>query len=315
MQDGDNGKVVFIKSLGPVVGIFLCCVIAVFYLPKTQYAMSFIGNHHFSKFLKSKSDADAKTAFYYWQRAANKQAFIEAFKNIPENSTLWKDYIKRSAQLYHERGNPTPYLDYLLSLQQEFTHPIGESAINFEIGNYYMNLTPAKASDFFNTVIKLNVNRHDTQMARGNIHEIDKLNPGQPSPLFKVLSIEKKKFSPENLHGKIVLIDFWSLKCRGCVQELPFLKEIYSSFETDDFILLMVSLEEGNEVSEFIQEHNIPGHHILIGEDNSADLLQQFNIQYIPTTYILDQNGRIAYKKLHSEQLNEALRYLSTHNQ
>lgn len=308
-------KAVYFRLAAPVFGVFFCCFIAAYYLPKTQYGIFLIGNYHFSKFLQSNTEVDALTAFYNWQRSGSKKAFLVAIEKIPENSTLWKHFIKRSSQLYHDKENPSLYLDYLENLQKKLTHPVGKSAINFEIGSYYMNQSPARALECFNTVISLNVNQHETQFARGNIYELQNLNPGLPAPEFKVLTIENQEFSRDNLDGKIVLIVFWSLKCNACVLELPSIKELHSSFKSENLVLLMVSLEHGNEVVDFLKQQDIPGHHILIGKNNSSNLLQKFNIQYIPTTYVIDQKGRIAYKNLHGLDLRNAVQTLSTHKE
>ncbi len=297
-------RIVRLLAIGAIT---ISCTAAGLHLPQTQYGRYLIGKYHFSKFLKTHSPEAADKAFYLWQRSANKKAFEEVFDKIPPNSHAWKSFIRRSSRLYFQKGKLDSYIEYLHNLEPRLLHPIGKSSVYFQLGSVFQTIDPQKAEHYFKTVISLKGDREDMDRARGNIHEIHHLNLGQNSPDFHLTTLDNQKISLQDLQGKIVLLEFWSIHCGGCIGEIPALKDIYSSTRSKDFTMLGISLDHGEEVVQFIKEQDLPWQHVLVNQELSSEILDIFNIQYIPSTYILDKNGKIAHKNLRGEKLKEAI--------
>jgi peroxiredoxin len=288
-------------------GMVFCVLVAIFLLPRTQYGTFLVGNYYFSTYVKSKDEKAARKAFSMWQRGNSREGFARAYDKMPVDSMVWKDFIKRSTSLYHHRDKPEIYQKYLESLEKRLTSPMGKSAFYFFLGESVMDRFPEKALEYFTIVINLDASRLDVSEARGYVHEIETLNTGDIAPDFSVESIEGVNYSLHSLKGRVVLLDFWSMHCGSCLKEIPALKKLYAKYKSDDFTLLTVSLVTGGDVVDFIEKQQVPGHHILLERGQRPEILNQFNIQYIPTNYVLDREGRIAGKKLRGRALEEVM--------
>lgn len=302
-----NLKIMRIIRLLAVCAISVSCIAVGLHLPQTKYVRYLTGKYYFAKFTESQSLKAADKAFSLWQRSANKQAFEEVFEKIPQNSRVWKSFIERSSRLYYQKGELDSYVQYLLDLEAKLMHPIGKSSIYFQLGSVYQAIDPIKAENYFKTVISLQSDREDVDRARGNIHEIHNLNLGQYSPNFHLSTLDNKRISLQDLQGSIVLLDFWSIHCGGCIDEIPTLKDIYSFTKSKDFAMVGISLDHGEAVVKYIKEKNLSWQHVIVNQELSSEILDSFNIQYIPSTYVLDRNGRIRHKNLRGEKLKEAI--------
>lgn len=97
-----------------------------------------------------------------------------------------------------------------------------------------------------------------------------------------------------DLKGKVVFINFWATWCPPCIAELPSIDKLYQQFKDNDAIVFaMVDVDGQYEKSkQFMQNKNLDlPVHKAIGKI-PADWLGNA----IPTTLIIDKQGRIAAK-------------------
>jgi len=66
------------------------------------------------------------------------------------------------------------------------------------------------ANTAFEEVAREAPQSEDAEWAKGNIHEIKSLNPGQPSPPFDAKTVDGDGISLTGLRGQIVLLKFWA---------------------------------------------------------------------------------------------------------
>jgi peroxiredoxin len=93
------------------------------------------------------------------------------------------------------------------------------------------------------------------------------------------------------LKGKIVLVDFWASWCRPCRQTVPGLKKLYDTYHDKGFEIYGVSLDENKDAwQRAIQQDQSNWIHV---NDNSGSIANQWNISVIPTTFLVDQTGKI----------------------
>ena len=299
-----------ILRLCAFMGVVICFGLAAFLLPRTMYGKHLLGQYYFSEYLRNSSSPTASKAFRLWQQAHDKPAFQQAFVHIPQDSELWKEFLHRTAPLYLDEKNPNAYVQYLEDLAKKVTHPVAVSAVNLELGTAFFEVDPAIASGYFRVVLELKSDPESMDRARGNLHELENLNIGQESPGFHLTTIENTKIAGPDLLGKVVLLQFWSRNCPHCVAEFPTLKRIHGLFRPEDFVMVGISLDNGPEVIQFIKENNLPSPQVTITSATSPELIEGFNIQYIPTNYIIGRDGKIAFKKLRGKQLEKALQSL-----
>ncbi len=116
--------------------------------------------------------------------------------------------------------------------------------------------------------------------------------------VLKSTTIDDREFELESLQGKVVLIDFWSTRCVPCIKEQPALKRIYETYRARGFEIVGVCLNaEPARIKRFINDHNLPWIQICQDQTASQDcnklLEERFGIEAVPTTLLIDANGKV----------------------
>jgi thiol-disulfide isomerase/thioredoxin len=94
-----------------------------------------------------------------------------------------------------------------------------------------------------------------------------------------------------DLKGKVVFINFWASWCPPCVAEMPNIHSLYTDMDPEEVVFAMVSLDRDPELARaFIRQRD----YTFPTYFPAMNLPDQFDVTSIPTTYILDKNGRIA---------------------
>lgn len=100
------------------------------------------------------------------------------------------------------------------------------------------------------------------------------------------------------LRGKVVVINFWATWCGPCRREMPSLERLHATLK--DPALVIVGIDAGEtaeKIAEFSQHADTPPTYALV-LDLHGDALKAFGVRGLPTTYVLDKQGRIAYRAL-----------------
>ncbi len=68
---------------------------------------------------------------------------------------------------------------------------------------------------------------------------------GTPAPAFELpLAGGDSLLNFEQLHGKVVLLNFWATWCKPCEDEMPAMERLYRALGGSDFELVAVSVDE-----------------------------------------------------------------------
>ncbi|MCF6171534.1 MAG: TlpA family protein disulfide reductase [Bacteroidales bacterium] len=100
------------------------------------------------------------------------------------------------------------------------------------------------------------------------------------------------KTSFGELNDKPVFLNIWATWCPPCIAELPGIHKLYGDYG-DKVNFVLVSNEDPEKVHSFAQEHHYDGLPFYY----SASVPRNFSSNSIPTTFILDRNGRILVNK------------------
>jgi thiol-disulfide isomerase/thioredoxin len=125
-----------------------------------------------------------------------------------------------------------------------------------------------------------------------------------------------EKFDWAKYKGKVVLIDFWATWCGPCMRELPNVKKAYEKYHDKGFDVVGISLDEDKDaLTEFLDKEKLPWKTLY--EDDPAKhgfegvkLAQEFGIDAIPATFLVDQHGKIVSIAARGEQLQSQLEQL-----
>lgn len=106
-----------------------------------------------------------------------------------------------------------------------------------------------------------------------------------------------KQVSLDSFKGKTVVLNFWATWCPPCRGEMPEFDELNKEFQkTGEAVLLAVNLTDGKRetperVAEFLRK---TGYTMTVLLDEKQEAASFFGVRYIPTTFILDKDGRLA---------------------
>ncbi len=137
----------------------------------------------------------------------------------------------------------------------------------------------------------------------------NKLKPGKEVPNIALPGPEGDTITLSSLKGKYVLLDFWASWCRPCRKENPVLVKNYKKYHDKGFEIYQVSLDrEKKSWTKAIQEDNLENWiHVSDLQYWNSIVVKLYNIQGIPTNYLLDKEGKIIDKNLRGEALDKKL--------
>jgi hypothetical protein len=116
--------------------------------------------------------------------------------------------------------------------------------------------------------------------------------------------IKGKRIALSSLRGKYVLLTFWSVRSRECVEENLQLKEFYKMYSKKGFEIYQINIDESEtDWKSAVKYDELPW--ISTREDdplNPKNVLI-FNVKNLPTNYLFDKNGKIIGSNLHGKSL------------
>ena len=97
-----------------------------------------------------------------------------------------------------------------------------------------------------------------------------------------------------NLRGKVVFLNFWATWCPPCRAEMPSMESLYNRYKDRGFEMLVVNCAEGDAVvRDFREDFNLT---FPIPLDRDGRVSSSYGVQAIPTTFIIDKEGRIVVR-------------------
>jgi len=96
--------------------------------------------------------------------------------------------------------------------------------------------------------------------------------------------------------GKIVFLNFWATWCPTCVIEMPSMEKLHRRLKDKDFVMVAINLQETPaQVKSFFEKLELSFAALL---DSSGEVGTWFAVNALPTTFVLDKEGRIIGKAL-----------------
>lgn len=116
------------------------------------------------------------------------------------------------------------------------------------------------------------------------------------APRFTLPDMQDESRELTDYLGKPVIISFWATWCPPCRAEIPYFNRAREKLKDDDVVMLFVNINEGKEtIEEYTKQVPI---NLTILRDEGAGQLQNWNITGLPTTFILDSEGRVVYQAM-----------------
>jgi peroxiredoxin len=136
------------------------------------------------------------------------------------------------------------------------------------------------------------------------LQRLDNLKPGAVAPDFTLPDTLGNNVSLSDFKGKYVLVDFWASWCPDCRKENPQVVEAFRRYGGDNFTVLGVSLDREREPwLAAIAKDSLTWTHVCDLKDWKSDAAVTYAVRWIPTSYIIDPEGRIVDTALDGDDL------------
>jgi len=116
------------------------------------------------------------------------------------------------------------------------------------------------------------------------------------APDFTLRTLDDQEIILSKLRGKVVLLDFWATWCGPCRESIPHLVQIYKTYQQKEFEIIGMNVDRGDVsgVHRFVKSMDIP-YPVII---TPVEVQRKYRITGLPTTVLLDKQGRIREKIL-----------------
>lgn len=116
---------------------------------------------------------------------------------------------------------------------------------------------------------------------------------GDPAPAFRLATLDGGELGPQDLAGKVVLLEFWATWCIPCHAQADILEPLYREYRERGVEFLAVDLGEDEEtVRRFVAANPFPYPVLLDPED---ELSWELGIHALPTLMVIDRAGAVSF--------------------
>jgi thiol-disulfide isomerase/thioredoxin len=117
-------------------------------------------------------------------------------------------------------------------------------------------------------------------------------------------NISGKRIALSSLKGKYVLLTFWSVQSKECIEENLQLKEYYKLYNRKGFEIYQINLDENESIwKEAVRFDELPWISTREDDPNNPRFASLFNVKSLPTNYLFDKENNIIASNIHGRTL------------
>ncbi len=117
---------------------------------------------------------------------------------------------------------------------------------------------------------------------------------GESVPEIALPDVNGKMITLSSFKGKVVLIDFWASWCGPCRAANPSVVRLYNKYKDKGFEVFGVSIDSKKEAwIKAIRQDKIKYTQVNDNGGWNSNVAATFGINQIPTSFLVDKNGRV----------------------
>lgn len=280
------------------------------------------GDSLVQEFLKSEAPTDQKASVEVYNLARDKRMAKYLYQYLDPNKKeeeseywtlfdeyFWKDFIDRMDRLIFKYPNysrwPTNVDLFIQGITLDFLSPKMKEAL----WEHFRDITDRpELFDKHPVIAQVHKKAKENLRAMEAYKVFDKNEPLQ----MQFTSVDGKKIDLQDYRGKVVLLDFWSIRCAPCIKEMPHIRALHDKYKAEGFEVIGISAESDKDkerVLEVIQKQGANWPQLLDkGTNVVVSHLSLFNITSFPTVWLLNKEGIIVDKNARGDRLEPLIR-------
>lgn len=138
-------------------------------------------------------------------------------------------------------------------------------------------------------------------------------DPKTGKETFRLSAMRPQKVDGKALPGVWTLIDFWASWCSDCRREMPVVKEINDKFFNRLQVVGVSFDTETAKMRAYCKENRVDWLQYCEGVKwKDTKISKQYNIQWLPTMYLIDPEGKVAFTTVMAGKMLEKLKQLDS---
>lgn len=133
----------------------------------------------------------------------------------------------------------------------------------------------------------------------------DKKEPVDFDFRFQIKDLQGNKFEFEQFKGKVIFLNLWATWCGPCKAEMPTIQSLYSSIPKDSVVFVMLSLDKDLQQPKVIKYISNKQYTFPVYMP-SGYLTEQLSVPSIPTTFVINKEGKIVAKEVGTTNFDTA---------
>ena len=115
-----------------------------------------------------------------------------------------------------------------------------------------------------------------------------------PAPAFAAKVMGGGELRLSEYVGKVVLLEFWSVFCKSCLEEMPSVKELHKRYRDQGFEVISVNTDAFSDarVLKVLEKAGMVFDYPVV-RDLRKEVSAAYNVQLLPVTVVIDRSGWI----------------------
>ena len=100
----------------------------------------------------------------------------------------------------------------------------------------------------------------------------------------------------DEYQGNVIVVDFWASWCVPCRRSFPWLNSMHARYAENGLVIIGVNLDASTQdAAAFLEDYPAA---FRIYYDTNADLAKDFDVQAMPSSFVLGRDGEIVARHL-----------------
>ena len=120
----------------------------------------------------------------------------------------------------------------------------------------------------------------------------------------------------DDFRGRCLVLDFFASWCGDCRKDMPEMKKLYTQYDIQGVNFIGISFDtDADKLQEYMDKEQMPWRVLSeLEKMKDSKMAKDYHIQWIPTMYLLDTEGRVLLATVEIEKLKAKLAELKKAN-